>query len=267
MMKAVITVIAFIALIITWALSGPLTAAVLSIGLLFLVFVAWFLFGRKSQTIVLCHTKKKDQKIEHQKTQDNDVINRILQTSDLSCPPPPITCTDGNYGSDEWDAGYKIPSEYCATEKYMQELATNVVEAAAARAPTRVLPDQCCTEPIICPMETTWQAAFAGCPTTYIKGPLACDLYQKDPRAWTFDLNKAIQERATQNDMIWDPYKHMAARQKFAQFIMNDVVNQKASYERPIEQLEESYCFARKVNGVVPGEYSNGVRPEIPPVY
>jgi hypothetical protein len=70
-----------------------------------------------------------------------------------------------------------------------------------------------------------------------------------------------------QNAEIIDPYKHMQARQLFAQFITNDVVNQRARYERPVEQLTEASCFARKVNGVQPGEFSDGINPEIPPVY
>jgi len=191
-----------------------------------------------------------------------EVIDRILRSSDKTCPE-----YASQENQEEWDAGFKIPPEYCAKEKHMQQLVTNVVEDAAARTPTKVLPEQCCAEPVICPMETTWQAAFGGCPTTYIEGPLACEMYQRDPRAWVFDLNQAMQERATQNAAIWDPYKHFQARQKFAQFIMNDVVNQKATHERPIEQLTEASCFAQKVNGVEPGEYSNGIKPEIPPVY
>ena len=267
-MKCVITVVSVIALITTLALSGPLTAAVLAIGILFLVLVAWLLFGRNSiGKLKQIGQEKRDDKKEG----TDDVIDRIMKTNlgAMGCLPPPITCTDGDYGSKNWDAGYKVPSEYCAKEKHMQELATSVVEAAEARSPTRVLPEQCCTEPLICPMETTFQAAFGGCPTTYIEGDLGCDVYQRDPRAWVFDLNAAIQERATINGEIWDSYKHFSARQKLAQFLMNDVVNSRARYERPIENLSESMCFQRKINGVEPGEFSgaSGTQPEIPPVY
>ena len=48
---------------------------------------------------------------------------------------------------------------------------------------------------------------------------------------------------------------------------MNDVVNSRAKFERPIEQITEATCFQRKINGVEPGEFSDGVNPEIPPVY
>lgn len=267
LMKGVTTVVAFIALITTWALSGPLTAAVLAIGMLSLVLFAWLLFGRNS----IGKLKQVwQQKRDDEKREDADnVINRILKTNlgAMGCPSPPTVCVDGDYGSKNWDAGYKVPSEYCAKEKHMQELATNVVEAAAARAQTRVLPDNCCTQPVICPLETTWRGSFKSCPTTYIKGPLVCDLYQRDPRAWVFDLNAAIQERATINGEIVSPYKHMQARQMYAQFIMNDVVNARAKFERPIENILEATCFQRKVNGVEPGEYSDGANAEIPPVY
>lgn len=265
----VIAVMAIMVLISAWVLSGPLTAAVLSIALLFFVLMSWLMFGRQNQICKRkCNNDNNDNNILTitDNESETDAIDRILNTP-MACPLEPIECIDGDYGSAEWDAGFKRPPKWIDAEKELETIATQTIENIAQSSPVRVLPDQCSQAPLPCTLETQWQGAFKGFPTTYIEGPLSCDLSQKDPRAWVRNLDQAIQERAMQNDMKWDPYKHFNARQMFIQFIANDVINQRATHERPIENLEEAVCFQRQLNGVPPGCQGIGTQTTQPPIY
>ncbi len=53
----------------------------------------------------------------------------------------------------------------------------------------------------------------------------------------------------------------------FIQFLMNDVVNQKSTHERPIESLEEATCFQRKLNAVPPGQPGTGIQTQGAQIY
>ncbi len=154
------------------------------------------MFGRKRQV-----TYRRDRCPQIQDSEfhsQDDVINRILDSS-LPCPQEPVICgPGGDYGDSEWDAGFKVQPEYFDCERDLEKKATETVEAAVQTSPTRVLPDQCCDQPLLCNLDTKWQGAFKGCPTTYIEGPLQCNVSKRDPRAWVRYLDEAIQERAIQ---------------------------------------------------------------------
>jgi hypothetical protein len=144
----------------------------------------------------------------------------------------------------EYETGFE-QKPWCDSERALEKLAVDYYQGAEAASEPRLLPEQCDPQPPLCPLRVAWQQSFKGCPTTFIEAP-SCDVYKRDPRLWYRNLNDLIYERSIQAGEIWDPYRHMQARQLWAQFISEDIVNRKDKYARPIGSLEESSCFGRK---------------------
>lgn len=143
----------------------------------------------------------------------------------------------------EYETGFE-QKPWCDSERALEKLAVDYYQSAEAQSEPRLLPEQCDPRPPPCPLRTAWQQSFKGCPTTFIEAP-SCNVYKRDPRLWQRNLNDVMYERSIQSSEIWDPYRHMQARQLWAQFISEDIVNRKDKYSRPIGSLEESSCFGR----------------------
>jgi hypothetical protein len=168
-------------------------------------------------------------------------------------------CANRTPGSGDWDdpqnaggwvTGYEGPAPpppRCDQEDMLEKLAVDTMQSVAAGAGTeaRLLPEKCSTAPLPCSLRVGWQPSFVGCSTTFIEAP-SCNLYKKDDRLWNRRLDDIVQERSVQSGEIWDVYKHFSSRQKFAQFLSEDMVNRKGFYERPIENLEEAACFRQR---------------------
>lgn len=144
-----------------------------------------------------------------------------------------------------WVTGYQGPEPWIDGESALEKLAVDAMQEAESQTEARILPEHCNEEPLPCNMKLAWQSSFIGCPSTFIEAP-SCNIYKRDDRLWNRKLNDVIQERAVQSGEIWNPYQHFHARQNFAQFLSEDMVNRKSFYERPIENLEESSCFGKK---------------------
>lgn len=98
-----------------------------------------------------------------------------------------------------------------------------------------------------CEESIAWQPSFIGEQSTIIEpkdGPYK--LYKEYPSIWTRSLNDMYKERAIHNAEEWDYYKFFNNRQKWMQFISNNVLNRKDNYCRPISTFDETYCFGNK---------------------
>lgn len=150
-----------------------------------------------------------------------------------------------------WQAGYQL-EPWCNEEQKLQEMALAATAVARAETLPEPLP-KCSTEPPPCEMRTAWQTKFVGCPSVFIECPEGCkkdgqgrDMYKRDDQLWNRRLTDLIQERSVLSGEIWDPYKHFNARQKLTQILSEDMVHRKDKYMRPIENLEQAYCFGGK---------------------
>lgn len=174
---------------------------------------------------------------------------------DIVGTTPKKICVNGDYGDDEWDAGYKVVTSTPTTsEQWLAQLGRNTMRDIAAQQTVSEFEECSVPDPNRCPMKTDWQGAFKGLPTTFITPPAVaggtCDVSgpkNTDGRAWFRSLDDEYERRSRINSDKWDPYKHLRARQMHAQFLSNGVTNRKAFYERPIEQLEEATCFQNLV--------------------
>lgn len=169
--------------------------------------------------------------------------------SELGC------CFNGDYGSAEWDSGFKKPKfsqEIDGRETWLAQTAADTMSEIAEQ---QVVPEIEVPPPgECCPMRTDWQGSFLGLPTTFITppesaggGPCDVDPGNRDKRPYFRKLEDEYYLRSRKNAEIWDPYKHMTARQMYMQFLASGLTNRKAFYERPIEQLEEATCFQNMV--------------------
>lgn len=176
-------------------------------------------------------------------------------------------CFNGDYGSAEWDSGFKHPEYDPAIDGREKWLAQTGADTMAVIADQQVVPELEVPPPgECCPMRTDWQGAFLGMPTTFITpptcavagfgssgdnpvaaGPCDVDPTNRDKRPYFRRLEDEYYLRSRKNAEIWDPYKHMTARQMYMQFLASGLTNRKAFYERPIEQLEEATCFQNTV--------------------
>lgn len=101
------------------------------------------------------------------------------------------------------------------------------------------------SDKVPCSQSVAWEPKFIGCQSTVIEPPNGngVPLYHKYPEIWFRNLNDEIRERSLRNAEEWDYYKYFNGRQKFAQFISSNVLNQRDQYMRPISSFEESYAF------------------------
>ncbi len=146
---------------------------------------------------------------------------------------------------EKWITGYQGPEPWVDMEGALEKVAVDAMQEAESKTEPRILPEKCNPNPLPCDMRLAWQSSFIGCNSTFIEAP-SCNIYERDDRLYNRRLDDIIQERAVQSGEKWDVYKHFHSRQNFTQFISEDLVNRKGFYERPIENLEESYCFGKK---------------------
>lgn len=184
------------------------------------------------------------------------VANAIYRPSERYVPGTNIGAVEcasrGNWSGDcgdptneeGWVAGYE-DQPWCDSSDKLREIANDAMTAGREETGIQYLPQSCSTKPRPCDMSVAWQPSFVGCSSTFVPSPhLAgsngCPLYKKDARAWPRRLDEEMYRRSIVSGEIWDPYKHFEARQKFAQFISEDMVHRKDQWMRPIETLDQS---------------------------
>jgi hypothetical protein len=164
-------------------------------------------------------------------------------------------------GSDPaWETGYKL-EPWSNEEEKLEQMALASQQFSASESYPEFIPAQCSTDPLPCEMRVAWQNSFIGCPSTFIECPKppnatkaqkedtqGIDLSKRDNRVWYRNLDDITQERSVMSGEIWDPYKHFYARQKLTQILSEEMINRKDKYMRPIETLEQAYCFGGKLD-------------------
>jgi hypothetical protein len=101
------------------------------------------------------------------------------------------------------------------------------------------------SEHVPCSESVAWTPKYIGLQSTMIEpsNGSAVPLYHRNPQIWFRNLNDELRERSLRNAEEWDYYKFFNGRQKLAQFISSNVLNQRDQYMRPISSFDESYCF------------------------
>ena len=153
---------------------------------------------------------------------------------------------EDTYNKQGWVTGYEGPEPWVDGERALEKLAVDSMQSAESETEPHLLPEKCSTEPLPCPMRVAWQSSFTNCPSTFIEAE-GCNLYKRDDRLWQRNLHDVMYDRSLLSGEQWDVFKHYNSRQKFAEFITEDLVNRKAFYEKPIENLEEASCFGHKL--------------------